>query len=236
VALATLAKLTPAAFVPWLAWRGARRAAVVALLLLVAAMVPALVHWGPGIVADYWQQAIRPSLHDLVAPPMNQSLDAFLARLLVPNMWVTPWFDAPRVAHGLALLLGLAIALPTLRALARPRPAAALLPVEMGVVLLAVLALMKLTWVQTLCAMLFVWPALLVVILRAAEREAPWARRAGLLACVGFFLSSAHVPILWAGLHHGPGLLLTGVHLCGILVLWGVGLDVLRRGREFQGT
>ena len=113
---------------------------------------------------------------------------------------------------------------------------AALLPVEMGVVLLAVLALMKLTWVQTLCALLFVWPALLVVILRAAERDAPWARRAGVLACVGFFLSSAHVPILWAGLHHGPGLLLTGVHLCGVLVMWGVGLDVLRHGDEFAAA
>ena len=63
------------------------------------------------------------------------------------------------------------------------------LPVEMGAVWLAVLAVMRLTWVQTLASMLFVGPALLVVILRAAEREACW--RAGVAACVGFFLSSA---------------------------------------------
>ena len=64
--------------------------------------------------------------------------------------------------------------------------------------LLAVLALMKLTWVQTLTAMLFVWPVLMTAVLRAAELERPWARRAGGWACIGFFLSSAHVPILWA--------------------------------------
>jgi hypothetical protein len=93
----------------------------------------------------------------------------------------------------------------TLASLRAPRRPAALLPIEMGAVWLAMLAVMRLTWVQTLASMLFVAPALWVVILRAAEREAPWARRAGIAACVGFFLSSAHLPILWSGLRQGPG-------------------------------
>jgi hypothetical protein len=99
-------------------------------------------------------------------------------------------------------------------------------------VLLAVLALMKLTWVQTLSAMLFVWPVLMAAILRAAELERPWARRTGLWACVGFFLSSAHVPILWERLRHGPLVVVTGVHLAGVLILWGTAAAVLLRGPE----
>ena len=84
LAVATLAKLTPLFLLPYVFWRGARRGAGMAVLLLTVSMVPAFVHWGPGIAADYLQHAILPSVHDEVAPPMNQSLDAYLSRLLVP--------------------------------------------------------------------------------------------------------------------------------------------------------
>jgi hypothetical protein len=159
---------------------------------------------------------------------MNQSLEAFLARLFVPSHWVVSPFDAPLVKRVLSVVFGLAIAARTLWALGRRRRPPALLAVEMAAILLATLALMKLTWVHTLCAMLWVWPVVMLVILRAAERGAPWARRAGILACIGFFLSSAHIPVLWERLRHGPALLLTGVHLFGVLILWDVCLRILR--------
>jgi hypothetical protein len=234
LAIASLVKLTPFVLVPYMAWRGAYRAAGIALGLLTVALVAALAHWGWGIVPDYLGRAILPSLRDDVAPPMNQSLDAFLSRLFVSSEYVRAPFNAPQLARILSIGLGIAIAAATLRSLSPRRLPAALAPVEMALVLLATLALMKLTWVQTLAAMLWVWPALLLPILRAAERDAPWARRAGVLACVGFFLSAAHVPILWERLRHGPAVVVTGVHLCGVLLLWWVCREVLRRRREFE--
>jgi hypothetical protein len=229
LALATIAKLTPFVFVPWSAWRGARRAAVIALGLLVVSMVGPLAHWGVGIVPDYLNHVVVPSIRDEVAPPMNQSLDAFLSRLLVPSAAIDAPFDAPALKGVLSLGLGIALAAATLLLLLRRRVPAGLLPVEMGLVLLATLALMKLTWVQTLAAMLWVWPVVMLAVLRAAERGAPWARRVGLVACAGFFLSSAHVPILWEPLRHGLAVLVTGVHLIGILALWSACFEVLRR-------
>jgi hypothetical protein len=230
LAIAALAKLVPAAFVPWALWRGARRLAWIATLLLALSMLPALWHWGWSIVPDYLQHAILPSLRDEVAPPMNQSLDAFLSRLFVPSSIVAAPFDAPVLKRLLSALCALVIAAMTMRAVVRRVRSPGLLPVEAGAVLLALLMLMKLTWVHTLASMLWVWPALMVAILRAAELDQPWARRAGLLACLGFFLSSAHVPILWERLRHGPAVLVTGVHLIGLLLLWGSALWVLERG------
>ena len=227
--LATLAKLTPFVLVPWTAWRGARRAAAIALGLLALSMAWPLAHWGTGIVPEYWNQVIVPGLRDEVAPPMNQSLDAFLSRLLVGSARIDSPFDAPALKWILSLGIGIALAAATFRMVLRRRVPAGLLPVEMGLVLLATLALMKLTWVQTLAAMLWVWPAVMLAILRAAERDAPWARRVGLVACVGFFLSSAHVPILWEPLRHGLAVAVTGVHLIGILLLWSSCFEVLRR-------
>lgn len=205
---------------------------MVAVALLALSMVPALLHWGPGIVRDYWQRGLAPCLVDEAAPPMNQSLDAVLSRLLVPSIWVRPPFVAPGLKRVLSFVLSLAVVAATLRTLARRRRAPALLPVEMGLVVLALLVVMKLTWVHTLAALLFAWPCLYLAILRAAERDAPWARRAGLAACAGFFLSSAHVPILWGGLRQGPLVIVTGVHLAGILILWATSIWVLAREGE----
>jgi Glycosyltransferase family 87 len=230
--VASMAKLTTFALVPYIARRGALRAAAIAIGILVVAMIPAFVHWGPAIVPDYLEHVIFPSLRDEVAPPMNQSLDAFLSRLLIPSDTVRAPFDAPLLKEILSAVFGIAIAAATLRPLLPRRVAPGLLPVEMGLVLLATLLLMKLTWVQTLTAMLWVWPVTMLAILRSAERGAPWALRAGIVACLGFFLSSAHIPILWAGWRHGFLVVVTGVHMIGLLLLWGVCLQVLRHPAE----
>ena len=232
LSLASLVKLTPFVLVPYVARRGARRAAVVALGLLALSMIPVFTHWGLGIVPEYLVRVILPSVRDEVAPPMNQSLDAFLSRLLVPSELVQSPFDAPALKASLSVILSVVMAAATLHAVLRRRIPAGLIPVEMGLVLLAVLALMKLTWVQTLTSMLWVWPVVMLAVLRAAERGAPWAKRAGLVACAGFFLSSAHVPILWERLRHGLAVTVTGVHLIGLLLLWGVCLELLRKGGE----
>ena len=235
LAVAALVKLAPVALLPYAWWRGARRAAALGLVLVALTMLPALAHWGWGIVPDYLASAILPSLRDEVAPPMNQSLDAFLSRLFVPSRWVESPLRAPGFKRALSAALALGIVILTLRALGARRRAPALVPVEVGAALLAILVLMKLTWVQTLAAMLFVWPTLMLVILRAAERGAAWARRAGLVACAGFFLSSAHLPVLWTALRHGPQVAFTGAHLLGLLLLWSTACFVLRRQPDVAG-
>jgi len=232
LAIATLSKLTPAALIPYCMWRGGRRAGIVGIVLLGLAVLPALVHWGPGIVAEYWRHALAPSLQDEVAPPMNQSLDAFLSRLLVPSAAIAAPFDAPRLKQVLAIGLGLALAACVLQRVAARRRAPALLPVELGLVVLAMLVLMKLTWVHTLSAMLWVWPAVMLPLQRASENGARWARRTALIACVGFFLAAAHVPILWPPLRHGAAVVVTGVHLFGLLLLGWACWRVLGRESE----
>jgi hypothetical protein len=77
--------------------------------------------------------------------------------------------------------------------------------------------------------MLWIWPVLMIVLIRAAETGEAGAKRLGVLACVGFFLSSAHIPVLWEGLRHGPWVVVTGAHLFGVLVLWWVCVAWLRR-------
>lgn len=229
LAAAVLAKLAPVLLVPYAAWRGRKLAALLACGFLALTMLPALAHWGWAIVPDYIEHAIAPSLTHEVAPPMNQSLDAVLSRWLVQGDVVHAPLHLPLLKRVLSALGTLAILAFTARAL-RPRPrGAGLLPVEIGYIVLAMLLVMKLTWVQTLTAMLGVWPALMLAILRAAEREAAWARRAGVLACSGFWLSAAHVPILWGPLRHGAGIAVTGVHFYGVLLLWLVCGSVLRR-------
>lgn len=235
ICLATWAKLVPVVLLPFVAWRGRRRAAGIALLGLALSMVPAIVHWGPGIITAYVRDAILPGVRDEVAPPMNQSLDAVLSRFLVPSAWVNSPFDAPGLKRVLSVMAAAVVGWATLRRLAARRRAAALVPLELGFVVLALLALMKLTWVQTLAAMLFVWPVLMLAVLRAGENGAPWARRLGLAACVGFFFSSAHVPILWPALRHGPLVAVTAVHLVGVLILWAAADFVLRHERETLG-
>jgi hypothetical protein len=228
LALATLLKLTPAAAIPWAAWRGARWAAGLALLALALAMLPALRCWGWGILPDYVHRALLPAWKGEFPFPMNQSLDGMLSRLLVPSTFVHSPFDRPELKQALAAVLSLAVLVATLASLRRRARHATLLPVELGHLTLALLILMKITWLHTLSALLFVWPCLMLAILRAAERGARWSRAAGLWACAGFFLSSAHLPVLWEGLRRGPWALATSVHLVGLVILWTVSRTVLR--------
>lgn len=230
IALATLVKLTPVVLVAWLWWRGARRAAAVAAGLLALSIVPAIVHWGPGILLDNWQNGLLPTLRAQIGWTINQSLDAYLLRLFDPSATVADPKDAVWMKTLLSSVLALVVVVATLRVLTQRPRSKALLPLELGYVLLAILILMKVTWVHTLATMLVVWPILLAVVVRAAEKGAPWAVRAGVLGSAGFFLSSAHIPVLWSEkLHHYPWILLTGVHLLGIVVLWATVGSVLRR-------
>ena len=235
LAAATLVKLAPVVLIPYAWWRGARRGATLALLLLALSMLPALAHWGWGIVPDYMRRAILPSLGTENGWAHNQSLDGFLSRLFVPSGLLAVPPGAPWPKHVLSLLLSLAVGGVTLGILVRRRRAPALLPVEVGLVVLAFLVLMKITWVHTLAAMLFAWPVLMLAILRAAERGAAWARRAGLVACAGFFLAAAHIPVLWGAHWRGPWIVVTGAHLYGLLVLWGTACFVLRHEEDVAG-
>jgi len=228
LALATWVKLTPLALVAYVAWRGARRASLIALILLGLSMVAALWHWGWDIVPSYLFDALLPAAKREVPWVMNQSLDGVLSRALVTNPYVQAFVDVPVLKQVLSVGIGLGLFFVTLRSLQRRRHPA-LLPVELGLATVTMLLLMKITWVHTLTAMLFVWPTLMMPILAAALQNRPWAMPAGLLACLGFFLSSAHAPIFWHALRHGPQQLLIGVHFFGLLLLWWVSRLVLAR-------
>jgi alpha-1,2-mannosyltransferase len=235
LAVATVVRLTPAVFVPYLWWRGARRSALVCLALVALGMVLALVHWGPGILVDWWRRGMGPALHRETGWAINQSLDAYLVRLFDAHALIETPLRVSLTQRLLSIGLSLVIAVQTLRVLRVRHRARSLLPLELGCSLLALLAVTKISWVHTLAAMLFVWPVLMLVVLKAAERGAPWARLAGLMACGGFFLSSAHLPILWTErFYHGPWVVLTGAHLLGILVLWGTTCFVLGRASQLE--
>lgn len=234
--VATQAKLVPFAFLPAVAWRGRGRAALWAAGLLAVLVVPALVHWGPGVWSWYVRDGLLPSLHNEVDPASNQSLDAVLGRLLVQTEWAQSPIHAPGLKRILSALATLGVGGVTLRALRRPRRAAALLPVEFAYLVLALLLVMKLTWVQTLTMMLFAWPVAVLAAWRAAEQGAGWGRGAVVAASVAFFLSSAHAPILWPGFQHGLGVVVTAVHCAGVLGLWLTCGWILAHENDVVGT
>lgn len=230
LALATYVKLTPAILILYAWWRGERRGAAIAGAILALSMVPAFVHWGPAIVRDYWVDGLVPTLHAQIGWAIDQSLDAFLLRVFDPSALGAIPQAAPLAKTVLSIALSLVIVGVTLRQVARRRRERTLLPLELGYLVLALLIVMKVTWVHTLAALLFVWPVLMAVVVRAAERGAPWAVRAGILASVGFFLSSAHFPVLWnERFFHGPWIVVTGVHLFGTILLWLVAGFALQR-------
>jgi hypothetical protein len=232
LAAAVVLKLTPVVAVVWAAWRGARGAALAGLALLGLGGAAAAWQLGWDIGPEYVRVALLPALESEAPRPMNQSLDAMLSRLLVPSEIVRAPFDLPMLKHALSLALSGVLAFFTVTCVRARHRHAALLPVELGFVMLAVLMIMKLTWLHTLAAILFVWPCVMLPILRAAERGAPWALRTGIAASVGFFLSSAHIPVLWSALRHGPAVVLISVHLVGLLILWWVCRGVLQRESE----
>jgi hypothetical protein len=230
LAVAVLAKLVPVILLPLFWWRRERRAVGIALGLLAASMLVASFYSGFGIGIDWLQHAIAPQLRAPNGWAHNQSLDAYLLRLFDPSATMALPHTAPlgqRILSAILTLVILAVTLVEVARLQRPRGH---LPVEVGFVVLAILITMRLTWLATLAAMLFVWPTLMLVILRDSELGDPGAARFGAVACVGFFLSSAHLPVVWgARIQHYPWLLLTGAHLGGMLILWGTCLALLRR-------
>jgi hypothetical protein len=230
LAAAVITKLTPLALLPYVAWRTSRRAAGVAVLLLGLSMIPAMQRWGAGVLGDYVSLALVPGAIEERPWPHNQSIDAFLSRLLVRTQPVKAPLDLPVLKLVLLITISLALVVAVTRRVHRTRQLhPGLIPVELGLVLLTLLLVMKVTWVHTLTAMLFVWPALMMPIYSAAERGLTWAAPAGIVACIGFFLSSAHLPILWNKANTWPLLLVPGVHTVGLLVLWYVSWVVLRR-------
>ena len=230
LALVVLAKTTPAVFIAWMAWRGSRRTAVWSLVWLGLAFVPALWVWGPGIVGDWLGRGVLARLAVPSGWAHNQSLNAALLRLFVPATLDAVAAQAP-VAQQVLVCIGTAgIVVATWRCLRiRSRPAA-LMPLECGLIVIALLIVTPLTWVCTMAALLFVWPVQMLVIYRAAEQEWKWAPHAAWAACAGFFLSSAHLPVLWGtALHHGPWVALTTLPLAGMLVSYVTCIVLLRR-------
>ncbi len=237
-ATAATVKLFPVALVPYVAWRGGRRAGLVALIAVLIGVLCACLHWGAGVLRSYALDALLPVLREPNVWPHNTSLDALIGRILVGNDEIEPLRFAPRVAAAFSSLASLILIGVTLRAVVRRRREArgaanpsfdSHILVELSALLLALLLVMRITWVHTLTSMLFVWPCLMVPLLRAAERGVPGTARYGLLVCVGFFLSSAHFPVLWGeAFKRWPGSGLAGVHTAGLLLLWWCSMELLR--------
>ena len=96
-------------------------------------------------------------------------------------------------------------------------------PVELGMIVLVLLITMTLTWVHTLTAIAFVWPALALTLWARAITGTTRARRALVFAAIGSFLSSAHLPYMWSSFfHHHPWAIITAAHCIGLLILWAV--------------
>lgn len=231
--LATLLKLVPAAALAWLLWRRRWIGVIAGGAIVLLAFGAETLHWKSILQGEYVRQALWPALHGEVARPMNQSLDAAWSRLLVPGEHVQSPFVAPTLKFWLSLCSSLALLALTLRALTRApwRPDTA--PLVLGLVAVTLLVLMKITWLHTLTAVLFVWPVLMVHVLAGAQRGQGGMVPLGVMACVGFFLSAAHLPVLWHALQRGPAVLLISAHLVGLLVLWDVTRRILRlSGRD----
>jgi hypothetical protein len=236
LAAAVVVKLVPLALLPWVWWRGPRRALTVAAGTLALVCAAATAHFGAGIWGDWLHFAVVAPLGAPNGWAHNQSLDAYLLRLFMPGAVIAVPAQVPPAQRILSLVLSLGLAAATGWILWKggrargERPAdATRVPLELAFLVLALLTLMKITWVHTLAGMLFVWPVLIATIWRAAEQGAPWSRTAGLAACAGFFLSSAHLPILWGDrLAREPWILLTGAHLAGLVLLWAVSGFLLR--------
>lgn len=218
--LATFLKLTPVAVFAWLAWQRRWRWLLAGALVFAIALAAGLPRWGIGIAGDYWNAALLPALGDEFPRPMNQSLDAAWSRLLVPSALVQSPFDAPQLKIWLSLLSSLVLFGFTMQTLRKASRKLHQLPLALSLIVIAILLLMKITWLHTLTSALFVWPILITHILKRSEQEFPEALKTGLWACLGFFLSSAHLPVLWHALRNGPSVLLINMHLYGLLILW----------------
>jgi hypothetical protein len=225
--LATFLKVTPAAIFLWLAWQRRARWLLAGGVVLGFALLAGLPRWGAGVAIDYVTQALLPALETEFPQPMNQSLDAFWSRLLVPSDLVQSPFAAPLAKKWLSFVSSLSLVVMTFRALQRAPRNRQQLPLALCLIVVTILVVMKITWLHTLAAGLFVWPILMTYILKHAKLQAPAARQTGLWACVGFFLSAAHLPVLWQALRHGPAVLLISMHLYGLVILWWVCRRVL---------
>lgn len=219
LALAALAKTTPVVLIAWVAWRGARRTAAWSVAWLGLAFVPAVWVWGPGIIGDWLQHGVLARLAVPSGWAHNQSLNAALLRLCVPAALDGVTVRAPLLQQVLVWALTAGVAVSTWSCVRiRSRPAA-MLPLECSLIVLAILIVTPITWVHTMAALLFVWPVQMLVLARAAAQRWKWTPHATWAACAGFFLSSAHLPVLWGtALHHRPWVALTTLPLAGMLI------------------
>ena len=225
--LATFLKLTPAVVFAWLAWQRRWRWLIAGAVIFALAVAAGLPRWGWHVAADYWSTALLPALGSEFPRPMNQSLDAFWSRLLIPSELVQAPFDAPQIKKWLSLLSSLTLVVLTVQTLRRAPRSRQFLPLTLGFLVTAILVLMKISWLHTLASLLFVWPIAMTHILKNAEQDVARARFTGLMACLGFFLSAAHLPVMWHSLREGPPVLLISMHLYGLLILWWVCRQIL---------
>jgi alpha-1,2-mannosyltransferase len=229
--VAALLKVTPVLLLPWLVWRLGRRALTTALLSGAVALVPALVVWGPRILWRYPFEALWPAAHLEHAWPHNVSLRAFTLRLLEAANGEVPM----ALVTGAALLLEALIVVGSIRALRR-QPAPASRPLEFALLVLALLLVMRVTWVHTLTAMLFVWPLSMAACTALWPTARTEARQLMGWSCLGFFLTTAHLPVLWGERWMTwPWLLAPGLHTLGLVLLWGVVVRLLRRSAQPPG-
>jgi len=243
LAVATLLKLVPILLLPWLAWRAGRRAVLATLVALSVSMIPAFLLWGPSIVVWYLRDALWPAAHLEIAWSNNVSIDALWLRLLAPLTPLTAsgsWAPVTSLAARLAgrgtdlLLVGVSVvALWRHRRHRRDGDVA----LELALLVLLLLLVMRLTWVHTLTSMLFVYP---ILMFWGAEQASGDHRRRGvtamLLTSVGFFLSAAHLPVLWGDRWMTwPWLLAPGLHTIGLLCLWALCVVLLRNAAQPPG-
>jgi hypothetical protein len=176
----------------------------------------------------------------------NVSVEALWLRLLTPLTamqhpgveWSPITSTAAIIAARLSEVVLVLLSIDALRRLRRrsSRHPENTLHFEFAMLVLLLLLIMRLTWVHTLAAVLFVYPLLMHWGVGSAVQQ----HRAGVVrmaaTSLAFFLGAAHLPVLWE--HRWmtwPWLLAPGLHTIGLLAMWGLCVWALRDSAQLPG-
>ena len=209
---ASMIKLLPLILGIFLLWKGRSRPALwaVATMLSILALGTLLIglepHWA-------YLTSVLPTQY-LQPHPLNQSLNGFLARLLVaspgepPRLW--PWL--PFLLSGL-LLLTTFLLIP--RGQADPR----ITDAEVSFVVLAMLLISSVTWVATLVLLLLPYASIAKLPSKGSGR---WLLAAGVLVSYLLISTQRLVEMMIGGMTPGSSISpwALGLPLYGTAILW----------------
>ncbi len=219
-------KLVPAVVVAYLALHGERRLAGRTLLAAALLVVLGLPWTGWQLYVAYVRDVLPQLAHGVFAWFTNQSLDAFFARLLLPNPDTTPWIASPFL-HRVLTLLASGIVLILLARSARhakaPGADAAWGP---SLALLAGLLVARITWESmVVLSVPCFWLA------AQAFQAGTLPRRQAVACAIAYALCALPLPYAQQPIRAGIGLLLESPRLYGMLILFATGIGQLRARR-----